>query len=1599
MQEEDDGSQLDSTSSSTTSTEDTEGSEDTPPWDDELGSVPVLGDEVEDRLLSSVAAKFEKNVHEPWWDWYDRQIKSNEDWTHSNSERGDHSRPIEHGSYAYRFWLQMKYEEAMGNASLVLLSPKSQDNEESRALLFFNARVSEFKSHLADLFSHVTFDKKTKIFEVKPTFPSSEEDDYGWEEDIPEKLDVKDKDEIWQQHRGMYFFKDYFSNLSANTDEMEFNLIKELHEQGITSMETVQGIVGEERPEMQRFLWVSRTLVRTVFECTRIQKIGILTGQIDGKPISPIKLSSLDVNLVNLVKDGEPVHYDEELHRVMDEGTNQTIEITDHEIELIHRYRILRRDLVLKVANRLQNSIWLDDGVLADQNYRFRLDPYLWLAGDLIYLLTEMGWLAASDGDFFDVLEGEEFSEDQQDSSGISRKGSSDGVRSYPGMLEFTGLQNLMDDDNEEKDRRGGRWGHAVLRYYIGERQRWMWCQPIDHESGKAGGLIGRLAQESLDENHQVKLRFHGRRHHYFTHILKRKRCEEAQPTIDALNHLQKTEWEINVDLLKAIIPDIENATTTCPEIASCLGKNPDGGLVNDSILREISKMRHSAWKIIRIHHPSLGKPGQRKQLTPMRESSQHPSANRFWHSWFCDWRGRLYPRSTELSPHSMDLGKALIRFKQKLPLGERGVHWLRIHLCNLYSGVAKEWKKEKLALPSKLQDSVVRNFTQRREWSEYKKVKERLHQIAENPLSEDNINLWYEGWGAGRESFQRLAATLEFKKVLDAESEGEDPAEVKSGLPIHLDATTNAYQHMAALSRDPELARLVNIISGEPPEDLYIKVSQKALERYEEDCKNLNTEGYSPQTNLLNPNPLPGTRPEDMAKEKKCINDIIEMLTVDDHGKDLVEKLFDRSVTKLPIMTVAYGGKEASKALLSHNGKSSGRLGHYWYTDDSVTKKQTWHPDSKLYRVFTEVFDKDEVNRKSKTPIPNKIAHRVVGDIKDALSLVAPGYKEVQDRLKNCLIQAKKIWFKKMKDEKTPNPGQDELLNWETPSQFHVWNFEPTPEKVGQRNLRFRTRFKTTTRPGKKKDTEFYYWRYFREKHRYWVNIINKLTEDEYTNYNEELLEIGVKAAEILKEAESLFTELTKPKKGIYHPWEKIRKKSGLELQTKFPAVPDIAQENTRLKELKGDYPHKPAKHENGYRVLSRKFDNWEDAVNYRNHLKTRLVRKLIHELNSRCTKQFSAQDRIPRDYMELAIDHRNCQTNYFKKQCKLFQKRHPDHWINTPINSPSRMLDKNLPRLFQAWVDAGGEMDPDKDDLVHAAALYQIKQYKMGTMKFDYDLEEPRWEKETKEEKKLRMVSGLTANFVHSMDAAHLTLVVNEMAIRSSGDSDSDIERAFKDVWVVHDSFGTHACAIDEMRKIVRQKFIEVHSTDHLHELEKEYKVKPVHNTNSEERWEIRIWKGIKNVDKYWTHNDLELRSLTDLQKALKIGVSPKKCDSWPKNESKVVVEENLLPNEKDIMKMKEQELKDEMFRVREMIRSCQDWSKMNKPPLEMECKKWDINHEGMTIDEMQRKLISAQSKKKTPSPTPQEFSEICDDPWESEDDPSNVHDYMIS
>ncbi len=82
---------------------------------------------------------------------------------------------------------------------------------------------------------------------------------------------------------------------------------------------------------------------------------------------------------------------------------------------------------------------------------------------------------------------------------------------------------------------------------------------------------------------------------------------------------------------------------------------------------------------------------------------------------------------------------------------------------------------------------------------------------------------------GGGSESFQRLAAIIELDRVWSEYNDIKDWDKIKSGLPIHLDASTNGYQHLAALFRDEKLAKAVNITNVESPHDLYNDVSKEA--------------------------------------------------------------------------------------------------------------------------------------------------------------------------------------------------------------------------------------------------------------------------------------------------------------------------------------------------------------------------------------------------------------------------------------------------------------------------------------------------------------------------------------------------------------------------------------------------------------------------------------------------------------------------------------------------------------------------------------------------------------------------------------------------
>ena len=62
--------------------------------------------------------------------------------------------------------------------------------------------------------------------------------------------------------------------------------------------------------------------------------------------------------------------------------------------------------------------------------------------------------------------------------------------------------------------------------------------------------------------------------------------------------------------------------------------------------------------------------------------------------------------------------------------------------------------------------------------------------------------------------------------------------------------------------------------------------------------------------------------------------------------------------------------------------------------------------------------------------------------------------------------------------------------------------------------------------------------------------------------------------------------------------------------------------------------------------------------------------------------------------------------------------------------------------------------------------------------------------------------VIRGLVPNFIHSFDAMHMQMIIQELS-----------KNEINDIWAVHDSFGVHACHVEKMRDIVKNTFVELH------------------------------------------------------------------------------------------------------------------------------------------------------------------------------------------
>ncbi|UFS66961.1 hypothetical protein LO749_20935 [Paracoccus denitrificans] len=166
-----------------------------------------------------------------------------------------------------------------------------------------------------------------------------------------------------------------------------------------------------------------------------------------------------------------------------------------------------------------------------------------------------------------------------------------------------------------------------------------------------------------------------------------------------------------------------------------------------------------------------------------------------------CDFRGRVYPIPTQLSPQGTDLQRGLLTFSEGAPLGSlEGARWFEAHGANCF-GIDK--------VP----------FSERQAW---------VSRNAGKILSSARQPLDFSWWMDADSPFQFLAWCFEYAEW---QVSGFDLGYV-SRIPVAMDGSCNGIQHYSAMLRDPRGGAATNLTPSDHPQDLYGEVAEVVREK-----------------------------------------------------------------------------------------------------------------------------------------------------------------------------------------------------------------------------------------------------------------------------------------------------------------------------------------------------------------------------------------------------------------------------------------------------------------------------------------------------------------------------------------------------------------------------------------------------------------------------------------------------------------------------------------------------------------------------------------------------------------------------------------------
>lgn len=299
--------------------------------------------------------------------------------------------------------------------------------------------------------------------------------------------------------------------------------------------------------------------------------------------------------------------------------------------------------------------------------------------------------------------------------------------------------------------------------------------------------------------------------------------------TVEAVNAIQDTPWQINRFVLDTITQfkelgqdvTVNNGKETEVILRFEMPVDPRSyDPVFDTmppeqwqqmIPKDRKKHRRRRAKTLKKYEEHLGVWRSTKRIYDT--AVEMTQFDKFYFPHNLDFRTRIYPIPTDLTPQSNDFSKGLLRFARPTALGDTGLFWMGFT-------VASHYGKDKLSP----EDRYL-----------YAKSPEFLAQCeawVDDPLTN-------QGWLKTDAPFQFLAVAHEWVWA----HRMPDPRSFMSYLPGNLDGSCNGAQHLSILSRDLVGATATNCRNirdenGKPVRnDLYLGVGNKVWDVVQSDA------------------------------------------------------------------------------------------------------------------------------------------------------------------------------------------------------------------------------------------------------------------------------------------------------------------------------------------------------------------------------------------------------------------------------------------------------------------------------------------------------------------------------------------------------------------------------------------------------------------------------------------------------------------------------------------------------------------------------------------------------------------------------------------